>query len=51
MNIHGVNILGASVRTIKKNVAALVVASKEAGLDVNANKTKYIVMSRYQNSG
>jgi hypothetical protein len=51
LNIHDVNILGESVRTIKKNVPALVVAGKEAGIDVNANKTKYMVMSRYQNLG
>jgi hypothetical protein len=33
-----VNILGGSVRSIKKNAAALVVASKEIGLEVNADK-------------
>jgi len=35
-----VNILGGSVHTIKKNAAALVVASKEFGLEVNADRTK-----------
>jgi len=40
-----VNILGRSVRTVKKNTEALVVASKETGLEVIANKTKYMVMS------
>ena len=44
-----VNILGESVRTIKENREALVVASKENGLQVNADKTKYMVMSREQN--
>jgi hypothetical protein len=29
----------------------LVVASKETGLKVNADKTKYVVMSRDQNAG
>jgi hypothetical protein len=29
----------------------LVVASKEIGLEVNAEKTKYMVMSRDQNAG
>ena len=46
-----VNILGRSVRTMKENAEALVVASKETGLEVNADKTKYMVMSRDQNAG
>jgi hypothetical protein len=45
------NILGGSLRTIKKNTEALVVASKETGLEVNADKTKYMIMSRDQNTG
>jgi hypothetical protein len=36
------NILGTSVHTIKKNKEALVIASKEIGLEVNAGKTKYV---------
>jgi len=34
-----VNILGQSVHTIKENAEALVVASMEIGLEVNADKT------------
>jgi len=41
-----VNILGGSVHTIKKKAEALVVASKETRLEVNANKTKYGHVSR-----
>ena len=37
------------VHTIMENAEALLVASKEIGLEVNANKTKYMVMSRDQN--
>jgi len=33
---------------IKKNTKGLVVAKKEIGLEVNADKTKYMVMSRDQ---
>ena len=33
------------IRTIKKNTEALVIASEETGLEVNADKTKYMVMS------
>jgi len=45
------NIMGRSVHTVKKNTEVLVVASKENGLKVNADKTKYIVMSQDQNAG
>jgi len=44
-------ILGESVHTVKENAEALVVATKEIGLEVNANKTKYMIMSRDQNAG
>ena len=40
-----VNILGGSVHTVKKNAETLLVASKEIGLEVNVDKTKYMVMS------
>jgi hypothetical protein len=40
----GVNILGGSVHTVKEN-AALLVAGKEIGLEVNGDKTRYMVMS------
>ena len=46
-----VNILGGSIHTVKENAEALVVAAKEIGLEVNANKTKYMVMSREQTAG
>jgi len=38
--------LGRSVHTIKQNAEALVVASKES--EANADKTKYMIMSRDQ---
>jgi len=34
-------IVGGNVRTVKKNAEALLVASKEAGLEVNGDKAKY----------
>jgi hypothetical protein len=46
-----VNILGGSIHTIKIIPKALIVASKETGPEVNADKTKYMVMSRDQNAG
>jgi hypothetical protein len=40
-----------SCSAIKRKTEALVVASKEIGLEVNAKKTKYMVMSGDQNAG
>jgi len=36
---------------VGENAEALVVATKEIGLEVNADKTKYMIMSRDQNAG
>ena len=44
-----VKILAGSVRTVKENTEALVVASKEIGVKVNDNKPR--VTSRDQNAG
>ena len=49
--VDDVNIWSGSILTIRKNTEVLVIASKEIGLEVNAEKTKYMVMSRDKNSG
>ena len=46
-----VNIFRGRVHNIKENAEALIVASKVTGLEVNADTTKYMVMSRDQNAG
>jgi hypothetical protein len=46
-----VTILGGNVHAVQKNTDALVAAAKEMGLEVNADKTKYMVMSRDQDAG
>ena len=46
-----VNILGGSVHTTQEKAEALVFTSKETGLEVNADKIKYMVMSREQTAG
>jgi hypothetical protein len=38
-----VNILGGIVHTVRENAEALVVATNEIGLEVNTDKTKYMV--------
>ena len=46
-----INILGGSIHTVKENAEALVAATRETELEVSADKTKYVVMSRDQNAG
>ena len=46
-----INMLGGSIHTVKENAEALVVATREIWLEVSADKTKYMVMSRDQNAG
>jgi len=44
-------ILGGSIITSKENAEALVAATGKTGLEVNADKIKYMAMSRDQNAG
>jgi hypothetical protein len=43
--------LGEKIDTTKKNTEAFTDASKEVGLEVNADKTKYMLLSHHQNAG
>jgi hypothetical protein len=46
-----VNLLDNNIDTIKKNTQTLIDASKEVHLEVNAEKTKYMLLSRHRNAG
>jgi hypothetical protein len=46
-----VNQHGNNIDIVKKNRELLSDASKEVGLEVNAEKTKYMLLSRHQNAG
>ena len=50
-NADDVHILGGNIPTLKGNAEALVAATRETGLEVSADKPKYMVMSRDQNAG
>jgi histidinol-phosphate/aromatic aminotransferase/cobyric acid decarboxylase-like protein len=46
-----INVVGEDVHTIKKNAEALLDASKEVDLEVNPEKTNYMLMSHNQKIG
>jgi hypothetical protein len=48
---YDVNIVGGNIDTIQKNTKHLLDASKEVGLEVNPEKTKYMLVSRCQKAG
>jgi hypothetical protein len=45
------NLLGDSVNIIKEKAETFLEASRDIGLEINAEKTKYMIMSRHPNSG
>jgi hypothetical protein len=46
-----VNILENNINTTKKDTETLIDASKEVGLEINVEKTKYMLLSHHQNAG
>jgi hypothetical protein len=46
-----VNIVGENIDTIQRNTKALLDANNEVGLEVNPEKTKYMLVSRCQKAG
>jgi hypothetical protein len=46
-----VNLLGYNIDTVKKNIETLNDASKEVGLEINVEKTKFMLLYHHQNAG
>jgi hypothetical protein len=46
-----VSLLGDNINDIKKNTQTLTDASKDVGLEVNTEKTMYMLLSLHQNAG
>jgi hypothetical protein len=46
-----INLLADSVNTIKEYTEILLEASRDIGVEINAEKTKYMIISRHPNSG
>jgi hypothetical protein len=46
-----VNLMGDNIDTIKRNTKTLIYINKEADLEVNTEKTKYMLLSRHRNAG
>jgi hypothetical protein len=46
-----VNLLGDDIDTIEKNTETLIDASKEVGLEISLEKTKYMLLSHHQTAG
>jgi hypothetical protein len=44
-----INLLCNSINTIKENIETLLEASRDVGLEINAEKTNYMIMSHHPN--
>jgi hypothetical protein len=48
--VDDVNLLGDNIHAIKGNTGSLIDVSKAVGLEIKAEKTKYMLLSLHQNT-
>jgi hypothetical protein len=48
---NDVNLLGDNIGTLKKSTETLIDASKDVGLEVSGERTKYVLLSGLRNAG
>jgi hypothetical protein len=48
---NDVNLQGYNIITLKKNTEILIDVSRDAGLEVNVEKSKHMLLSRHQHAG
>jgi hypothetical protein len=46
-----VNLVGENINSIKRNTEAFIGAGKGIGLEINVEKTKYMLLARHHNGG
>jgi hypothetical protein len=49
LSIYAVNLLDDGINTIKENTETLLEAGTDVGLEINAEKTRYMIMSHHPN--
>jgi hypothetical protein len=49
--VYDDNLLGSNINTIKRNTETLIGTRKEVGLEVNAERTKCMLLSCHRNAG
>jgi len=51
VNAADINLLGDSINTITENTETHLAATKYVGLEINAEKKKYMIIARHPKSG
>jgi hypothetical protein len=44
---NDISLWGDSINTIKENIEIILASSRDIGIEINTEKTNYMIMSRY----